>query len=72
MPEAKTTSRLRDVPGGIWALGFVSLLMDVFSEIIHALLSVYLATVLGTSALMVGTIEGIAEATACKMPAAPR
>jgi MFS family permease len=45
-------------------LGFVSLLMDVSSEAIHALLPLYLVTVLGTSALTVGVIEGIAEATA--------
>ncbi len=57
-------SRLREVPPAVWALGFVSLLMDVSSEIIHALLPVYLVTVLGTSMLTVGFIEGIAEATA--------
>ena len=38
--------------------------MDTSSEIIHALLPVYLVTVLGTSMLTVGFIEGIAEATA--------
>src|SRR5260221_8903123 len=54
----------RELPGGIWALGFVSLLMDISSEMIHALLPVYMVTVLGTSALTVGIIEGIAEATA--------
>ena len=48
----------------MWALGFVSLLMDVSSELIHALLPVYLVTVLGTSMMTVGAIEGIAEATA--------
>ena len=52
------------IPAGIWVLGFVSLLMDVSSEMIHALLPIYLVTVLGTSALTVGVIEGIAEATA--------
>ena len=57
-------SRLRDIPPGIWALGFVSLLMDISSEMIHALLPVYLVTVLGTSMVTVGIIEGIAEATA--------
>ena len=56
--------RWREIPGGIWALGFVSLLMDISSEMIHALLPVYLVTVLGTSVLTVGVIEGIAEATA--------
>jgi MFS family permease len=54
----------RSIPAGIWALGFVSLLMDVSSEMIHALLPIYLVTVLGTSALTVGIIEGVAEATA--------
>lgn len=55
---------LRDIPAGVWALGFVSMLMDVSSEMIHALLPVYLVTVLGTSMVTVGVIEGIAEATA--------
>lgn len=54
----------RDIPSGIWALGFVSLLMDVSSEMIHALLPVYMVTTLGASVLTVGLIEGIAEATA--------
>jgi len=48
----------------VWALGFVSLLMDTSSEIIHALLPVYLVQVLGASMVTVGFIEGIAEATA--------
>lgn len=52
------------IPAGIWVLGFVSMLMDISSEMIHALLPVYMVTVLGTSALTVGIIEGIAEATA--------
>src|SRR5581483_6631676 len=57
-------AKWRQIPGGVWALGFVSLLMDVSSEMIHALLPVYLVTVLGASTLTVGFIEGIAEATA--------
>jgi MFS family permease len=61
---AAASYRLRDIPAGVWALGFVSMLMDVSSEMIHALLPIYLVTVLGTSALTVGVIEGIAEATA--------
>jgi MFS family permease len=55
---------LRAIPGGIWALGFVSLFMDTSSELIHSLLPVFLVSVLGASALSVGVIEGIAEATA--------
>jgi MFS family permease len=56
--------RWREIPGGVWALGIVSLLMDVSSEMIHALLPLYLVTVLGSSMLTVGVIEGVAEATA--------
>jgi MFS family permease len=52
------------LPRSIWALGFVSMFMDISSEIIHALLPIYLVTVLGASTLAVGFIEGIAEATA--------
>ncbi|KAF7962359.1 MFS transporter [Cupriavidus sp. UYMU48A] len=55
---------LRQIPTGIWMLGFVSLLMDVSSEMIHSLLPVFMVTSLGASALAVGLIEGVAEATA--------
>jgi len=54
----------RRLPTAIWTLGFVSLLMDISSEMIHSLLPVFLVTTLGASALVVGLIEGIAEATA--------
>ena len=54
----------RGMPAGIWALGFVSMFMDVSSEMIHALLPLYLTVGLGATALAVGVIEGIAEATA--------
>lgn len=62
--NAPPTVGRRGIPASIWALGLVSLLMDVSSEMIHALLPVYMVTVLGTSTLAVGIIEGIAEATA--------
>jgi MFS family permease len=52
------------IPRGVWVLGFVSLLMDISSEMIHALLPLYLTVGLGASALVVGFIEGVAEATA--------
>lgn len=52
------------LPKGVIALGFVSLFMDLSSEMIHSLLPVYLVVVLGASALSVGLIEGVAEATA--------
>ncbi|NYJ10037.1 MFS family permease [Rhizobium leguminosarum] len=54
----------RRIPAGIWALGFVSMLMDISSEMIHALLPVYMVSVLGISMFAVGVIEGIAEVTA--------
>jgi Na+/melibiose symporter-like transporter len=57
-------SILKQIPRGVWALGFVSMFMDISSEMIHALLPIYMVTVLGTSTLAVGIIEGIAEATA--------
>lgn len=52
------------IPRAVWALGFVSLLMDVSSELIHSLLPVFMATTLGLSAFTIGLIEGAAEATA--------
>lgn len=55
------------LPAGVWMLGFVSLFMDVSSEMIHGLLPVFLTTVVGASALVVGVIEGLAEATASFM-----
>src|ERR1700680_5157321 len=57
-------SALARIPAGIWPLGVVSMLMDVSSELIHSLLPLFLVTTLGASALTVGLIEGVAEATA--------
>jgi len=56
--------RLRQIPRGVWALGLVSLFMDVSSEMIHALLPVFLVAVLGAGATLVGVIEGLGEALA--------
>ncbi|WP_074684640.1 MFS transporter [Nitrosomonas eutropha] len=55
---------LSKIPSGVWVLGFVSMLMDISSEMIHSLLPLFLAGTLGASALMVGLIEGLAESTA--------
>ena len=55
---------LRALPRSIWALGLVSLFMDISSEMIHGLLPVFLTTVLGASTELVGLIEGVGEATA--------
>jgi MFS family permease len=54
----------RDLPGGVWVLGFGSLLMDVSSELIHSLLPVFMVTTLGASMAVVGLVEGLAEAAA--------
>ena len=52
------------LPRAIWVLGFVSLLMDVSSELIHSLLPLFLVGPLGISVRTVGLIEGLAESTA--------
>jgi MFS family permease len=55
---------LSRIPKGVWVLGGVSLLMDVSSEMIHSLLPLFMATTLGASVIVIGLIEGLAEATA--------
>lgn len=52
------------LPNTVWALGIVSLLTDVSSELVHALLPLLLAGPLGASMVMIGLIEGMAEAAA--------
>ena len=64
MTQTAPTGTLRQLPGGIWVLGFVSLLMDISSEMIHSLLPMFMVTALGTSVFAVGLIEGLAESTA--------
>jgi len=61
MSATPATARL---PASIWVLGFVSLLMDISSELIHSLLPVFMVAGLGASVLVVGLMEGAAEATA--------
>jgi MFS family permease len=61
---ASTSATSARLPAGIWVLGFVSMLMDISSELIHSLLPVFMVTTLGASVLAVGLIEGAAEATA--------
>ncbi|MBS1149600.1 MAG: major facilitator superfamily 1 [Myxococcaceae bacterium] len=65
MSKLKAVSAgLRQIPAGVWALGFVSLLMDVSSEMIHSLLPLFMVTTLSASATAVGVVEGLAESTA--------
>jgi MFS family permease len=51
------------IPRRVVALGVVSLFKDTSSELIHSLPPVFLVTVLGASAIALGVIEGMAEAT---------
>jgi MFS family permease len=64
MTERGATLRPQGLPRTVWALGLVSLFMDLSSETIHALLPIFLTTTLGASALALGLIDGVAEATA--------
>ncbi|HYS65576.1 MAG TPA: MFS transporter [Paraburkholderia sp.] len=64
MQTRPRASVLQQIPRSVWVLGFVSLLMDVSSEIVHSLLPMFLMASLGASATTIGLIEGIAEATA--------
>ena len=52
------------IPRTVWALGFVSLLMDVSSEMIHALLPLFMAQTLGAGAFWIGLVEGLGEGAA--------
>ena len=62
--ESPVKHSLRHIPSGIWVLGFVSLLMDISSEMIHSLLPLFMVTILGTSTMAVGLVEGLAESLA--------
>lgn len=58
------TSADHRIPTGVWVLGFVSMLMDISSEMVHSLLPLFLVGTLGVSVAAVGLIEGLAESTA--------
>nr|WP_236710242.1 MFS transporter [Legionella pneumophila] len=60
----KKKNGMTSMPSGILALGFVSMLTDLSSELIFSLLPVFLVSVLGTNALVIGLIEGFAESIA--------
>lgn len=62
--DSQMEHSLRHIPSGIWVLGFVSLLMDISSEMIHSLLPLFMVTILGTSTMAVGLVEGLAESLA--------
>lgn len=60
----KEKNQRTKIPASIWVLGFVSMLMDISSEMIHSLLPLFMVGTLGASAFAVGLIEGLAESTA--------
>jgi hypothetical protein len=53
-----TSTNRPAIPRTVWALGFVSLFMDLSSELVHALLPVYLVTTMGLSVAALGVLEG--------------
>ncbi|HSQ05969.1 MAG TPA: hypothetical protein VLN59_18175 [Burkholderiales bacterium] len=61
--SARSSSTLRALPAGIRALGLGSMFMDISSEMIHNVLPVFMASVLGASMVTIGIVEGVAEAT---------
>lgn len=65
-PELKASKKAvyLKLPRGIWVLGFVSMFMDISSELVHSLLPIFMATALGASMATIGIIEGVAEGTA--------
>jgi len=56
--------KTRSLPRTVWVLGIVSLLMDLSSEIYHALLPAFLTITLGLPVAAMGALDGVAEATA--------
>jgi MFS family permease len=62
--KAPPKSILSQIPAGIWVLGFVSMLMDISSEMTHSILPLFMVTTLGASVFTVGLLEGLAESTA--------
>ena len=62
--ETATPSSRPAIPVTVWMLGIVSMLMDVSSEMVNALLPLYLASGLGASVLAIGFIEGLSVAVA--------
>jgi MFS family permease len=64
MDKTENLALKKRIPAGVWILGFVSMFMDISSEMIHCLLPLFMVTTLGASAVVVGIVEGLAEATA--------
>ena len=63
-PKSANQNQHPAMPKSIWAIGFVSLFMDISSELIHSLLPMFMLSVLGLSTIVIGAIEGVASAIA--------
>jgi MFS family permease len=63
-PDRAVPGQLRRVPAGIWVLGLGSMFMDASSELVHSLLPLLMVGSLGASMVVVGVVEGVAEAAA--------
>ena len=64
MSHSSSFDALKKIPRSVWMLGFVSMLMDISSEMIHSLLPLFMVGVLGASVAWVGLLEGLAESLA--------
>ena len=64
MSSSTRKGTLAQIPSGVWVLGFVSMLMDISSEMVHSLLPLFMLTTLGASVFVIGLIEGLAESVA--------
>ncbi|HJD81447.1 MAG TPA: MFS transporter, partial [Kitasatospora aureofaciens] len=57
--QVRRGAALRAVPGAVLVLGTVSMVTDVSSEMVNAVLPLYLLTGLGLSPLGFGLLDGI-------------
>jgi MFS family permease len=63
MHQASKLSIFRMIPKTVWAIGFVTLLVNGSTIIVFSLAPLYLTSVLGVSLIYLGTLEGLVEAT---------
>lgn len=62
--NSTSTERRHRIPAGVWVLGFVSMMMDISSEMVHSLLPMFMVGTLGASVIAVAVVEGLGESTA--------
>lgn len=62
--KPKERVSIMQLPRNVWAVGFTSFFMDVSSEMVINILSLFLANVLHQQTSIIGLIDGVAEATA--------